>query len=61
MKEASYDDATRISAELNIRTEDIWRIIRGLQYSNPVEMRVAVHEAFRLTPSKPAFPDGERR
>jgi len=59
MKEASYDDAARISAELNIRTKDIWNIIKGLQYSNPAEMRIAVHEAFRVAPPKPALPRGE--
>ena len=61
MKEASYDDAARLSRELNIRTEEIWKIIKGLRYSNPSEMGLAVHEAFRAAPSGRPFPRDERQ
>jgi len=59
MKEASYDDAARLSRELNIRTEEIWKIIKGLRYSNPSEMSLAVHKAFRVAPSQRQFPRDE--
>ncbi|MGB2959755.1 MAG: hypothetical protein WBD30_12790 [Bacteroidota bacterium] len=54
MKEASYEDAVLLAEQLNLRRDDVWRIIRGVRYSTLAELGLVVHEALKsYTPVSP--------
>jgi hypothetical protein len=61
MKEASYDDAAVIGEQLNIRKDDVWKIIQGVRYSTLGELGLVVHEALKATSPPEGTASEERK
>ena len=50
MKEATHDDAVSIAHLLDVNKETVWEIIKGMKYSEQMELAMAVHVAFLSRP-----------
>ena len=50
MKEATHDDAVSIAHLLDVNKETVWEIIKGMKYSEQMELAMAVHVAFLNRP-----------
>ena len=47
MKEASFDDARAIARQLDMRSGDVWRIIKGARYASLGDLSMLVHRALK--------------
>jgi hypothetical protein len=48
MREATYQDAIAVGQILNIHRDEVWKVVRGLQFKSESELWMAIHNAFRL-------------
>ena len=47
MKEASFQDAVAIGQRLNVNKDEVWKIVRGVQFNTLSELSLLVHAAFK--------------